>query len=86
LQSRFPELAKQWHRTLNDSLLPSQVTAGSMNRVWWQCPEMEEHFWQAKVTSVRASYLRGTSGCPYCAKAVKAQQLQKLHSQRKSDI
>lgn len=55
-----PELAAQWHPTLNGDLLPIHVTAGSNKKVWWQCEE--GHEWPAKIVDRS----RG-SGCPYCA-------------------
>lgn len=57
-----PEIAKEWHATLNDGLLPSQITAGSKKKVWWtgECG----HDFFANVNSRTAS---GNTGCPYCA-------------------
>lgn len=57
-----PELAKQWHPTLNGALTPSDVTVGSSRMAWWQCPE--GHVWKAVISS------RSTGrkcGCPVCA-------------------
>ena len=45
----FPDLAKQWHPTKNDPLLPEHFTPGSVKKVWWQ-----NHFgreWQATINS-----------------------------------
>ena len=33
-----PELAAQWHPTLNGGLTPADVTLGSAKQVWWLCP------------------------------------------------
>jgi len=34
----YPEIAKEWHPTLNGELLPSQVKAGShTTKAWWLC-------------------------------------------------
>jgi len=54
-----PELAKQWHPTKNGELTPSDVTASSHKKAWWQCEK--EHQWEATVKKRS----RG-SGCPYC--------------------
>ena len=36
----FPEIAKEWHPTLNGELAPEQFTAGSSRKkVWWLCPK-----------------------------------------------
>ncbi len=57
-----PEVAKQWHQTLNGALTPEQVTAGSAKKVWWQCPV--GHVWKAIIYS-RTRERR--TGCPVCA-------------------
>ena len=62
LATTLPEVAKQWHPTLNGALTPQQVTRGSHRKVWWTCPD--GHVWKAMV------YSRGSvqkSGCPICA-------------------
>ena len=47
LNSKFPEVAKEWHPTKNGNLLPSQIVYGSSKTVWWKCGK--GHEWQAKV-------------------------------------
>jgi very-short-patch-repair endonuclease len=63
-----PDVAAQWHPTLNGDLKPSDVTAGSNKKVWWKCPkkcpEGCEHVWEAVIGN-RCILNRG---CPYCAK------------------
>ena len=61
LASRYPELAKQWHPTLNGDLTPDMVTPGTGKKVWWTCPE--GHAWEASV-GIRVR--RKTAGCPVC--------------------
>ena len=61
-----PEIAKQWHPTLNGVLTPEMVTAGSHRKVWWQCPN--GHAWKAVVYSRTGP---GGSGCPVCAGRIK---------------
>lgn len=61
-----PELAKQWHPTLNGKLTPRMVTAGSHRKVWWQCSL--GHVWKAVIYS-RTGGRR--CGCPVCAGVVK---------------
>ena len=63
LASLNPELAKEWHPTLNGTLTPDQVVEYSSKRVWWKCHLGEDHVWNQTV-SVRSSM--GT-GCPCCA-------------------
>ncbi len=60
LQSKFPELAKEWHPTKNGSLLPNSVPIGSNKKVWWICKN--GHEWQANIQP----RTKGV-GCPYCS-------------------
>ena len=62
LATKAPDVAAQWHPTLNGSLTPEMVTAGSNRKVWWQCPL--GHVWKAVIYS-RAGTQR--CGCPVCA-------------------
>lgn len=57
-----PDVASQWHPTLNGNLTPDQVTRGCKKRVWWECPE--GHVWQAIIFSRTG---RKAAGCPVCA-------------------
>ena len=66
LASQRPDLAAQWHPTLNGSLTAEQVTAGSHRKIWWQCPE--GHVWKAVIYS-RAGPQK--TGCPVCAGTVR---------------
>lgn len=59
LQSRYPELAREWHPTRNE-ITPQQVLPGSHKAVWWVCKR--GHEWKASVKSRVVG-----SGCPVCA-------------------
>lgn len=59
-----PNLSAQWHPSKNGALTPSQVTAGTHRKVWWQCPLDASHEWQADIRN-RARLKRG---CPFCAR------------------
>lgn len=61
-----PNVAAQWHPTLNAPLEPSMVTIGSKKKVWWIC--RQEHVWKA-VVYARAG--KQKTGCPVCAGNVK---------------
>lgn len=61
LATKYPEIAAQWHPTMNGSLTPDHVLPGSRKKVWWQC--RSGHIWQAVVYS-RTGNQR--SGCPIC--------------------
>ena len=47
LQTLNPSLAKEWHPTKNDDLIPHDVTIGSSKKAWWICEK--GHEWQAEV-------------------------------------
>ena len=61
-----PDVAAQWHPTLNGELTPADVTAGCHAKAWWKCPnkcsEGCEHLWQSEV---RTRCLRNYE-CPWC--------------------
>lgn len=70
-----PDLAAEWHPTMNGSLLPSQITAGSNKKVWWlgKCG----HEWEAVVhTRVNGH------GCPYCSNIKVLAEFNDLASRR----
>ena len=56
-----PDVAAQWHPTLNHPLNPSDVAPSATQKVWWKCPNGEDHVWLTSVNH-RAT---GT-GCPKC--------------------
>lgn len=66
LASREPEIAKQWHPSLNGTLLPQMVTVGSNRRVWWMCPE--GHVWLTGISNRTNAKKR--TGCPVCARGI----------------
>ncbi len=57
-----PEVSKQWHPTKNGELKPENVSPNSGKKVWWQCPEGEDHQWELVV-----SHRNRDSGCPFCS-------------------
>ena len=61
LSTTHPDLAAQWHTTLNGDLTPSDVSAGSNAAVWWQCRTCPKP-WAARVKDRAAG-----RGCPFCA-------------------
>lgn len=63
-----PDVAAQWHPTLNGTLTPSNVTPGSHRKVWWLCSE--GHVWKAVIYSRTG---KKKCGCPVCAGKVKDQ-------------
>ena len=71
-----PELAKQWHRIKNGELTPKNVKYNSGKKVWWKCPEGNDHVWESSI-----SHRNNGSGCPMCSgrKAVKSNCLAKIN-------
>lgn len=57
-----PEQSKEWHKTKNGELLPSQIISHSNKKYWWQCDECGTE-WEARASD----RLRGT-GCPKCSR------------------
>ena len=57
-----PELAAQFHPTLNGDLTPDSIKARTRQELWWQCPKGDDHVWQAKGLR-RAE----GSGCHVCS-------------------
>ena len=64
LHISHPELAKEWHPSKNGDLKPSDVTAGSEQKVWWLCAIRDDHEWDASIYN-RAGGPK--SGCPCCS-------------------
>ena len=58
-----PNLAKEWHPTLNGKLKANEVTYGSNKKVWWLCSLNKEHTWEASISNRSKG-----RGCPDCAK------------------
>jgi hypothetical protein len=63
LATQFPEIAAQWHQTLNGELTPEQVVTGSNKKHWFKCPEGPDHEWRASLNDRTGA---GTN-CPCCA-------------------
>jgi hypothetical protein len=61
LQTKFPEIAKQWHPEKNNVLSPLNVTSGTGIKVWWRCDQ--NHEWEAAISNRTSG-----RGCPVCNK------------------
>lgn len=64
LNTKFPDIAKQWNYEKNGDLKPTQVTYGSGKKVWWTCPVCNNDY----IASVYSRY-NGTN-CPYCTNKI----------------
>lgn len=65
LTTTHPQIAAEWHPTLNGELKPQEVSKGSTKQVWWKCAG--GHEWQTTPNSRTNS----GSGCPVCARQKK---------------
>lgn len=61
LQTKYPDIAGEWHPTKNGDLLPSMVAPGSNKSVWWQCPICNSDYTSAPNTRTGQG-----CGCPVC--------------------
>ena len=62
LEALCPLQANEWHPTLNGDLKPSDFTAGSNAKVWWQCGSCDAE-WQAAIANRTAKNSRGCRSC-----------------------
>lgn len=69
LLSARPNLAKQWHPTLNGEVVPSDVFVNSSNMYWWKC--QNGHEWESSPKSRKDL-------CVFCSR-------QKMHFADKSE-
>ncbi len=61
LQTKCPDLVREWDYERNKPLLPSEISPGTQRKVWWICPK--GHSYSAQVlnrTSAKTS-------CPICS-------------------
>ena len=75
LASVEPEIARQWHPTLNGTLTPEMVTAGSHRKVWWVCDL--GHVWKAAIYSRTG---QKKCGCPVCAGRIGRERLNRYQN------
>ena len=62
LTTKRPDLAKEWHPTLNGELTPGDVTIGSNIYVWWKCSKNSKHEWYTSINN-----RNNGDNCPYCS-------------------
>ncbi len=61
LQTKYPNIAKEWHTNKNGDSKPSTIMFGSHKKVWWKCSK--GHEWETAIVQRTAN----GSGCPYCS-------------------
>ena len=74
LETTNPEIASEWHPTKNGDLLPTMVSSGSRNSIWWICPICKETYQSAIYHRTKGN------GCPYCSSKKIASGLNDLAS------
>ncbi len=67
LADQYPDVAAQWHPSVNGDVTAMDVKPFSMKKVWWQCSA--GHEWEAPV----AGRSRG-EGCPTCANVTRGKK------------
>jgi Zn finger protein HypA/HybF involved in hydrogenase expression len=63
LKDKFPQIARQFHKTKNGTLTAGDVFPFSDAIYWWKCPKGSDHEYDQ---SAKRRTLRGY-GCPYCS-------------------
>ena len=66
LTMKFPEIAKEWHPTLNGKLKPENFSCGSGLKVWWKCSKCSHEF-----EMIIGNRTRLGIGCPNCTRPQK---------------
>lgn len=61
LKTMCPEVAAEWHPTLNGDLRPKNILYNSARKAWWHCAQ--GHEWQAVIRSRTGA---SRTGCPEC--------------------
>jgi len=61
LATTNPLLLQEWDYEKNGDLLPTDITAGSLKRIWWICKR--NHSYETGL----ADRTIGKHGCPYCS-------------------
>ena len=64
-----PDIAKQWHPTLNEKKVVTNYHIGSAEKVWWLCDKKStdvctsacSHEWKSAIQD------RKNNGCPFCS-------------------
>lgn len=63
LEVKYPGIASEWDQKRNGDLKPQDTLPSSGKKVWWLCPENDQHGYQAKIYHRTG---KQKSGCPYC--------------------
>ena len=61
LATTHPDIARQWHPTMNGELKPTQVSKGYKFKVWFKCDKCGKAY-----DSYLGNKIKGFGKCPYC--------------------
>ena len=67
----YPQIAKYWHPTNNDNLLPIDISQASGTEVWWKCKE-KGHVWKEAVGKVTRREKQRKTFCIQCKEESKS--------------
>lgn len=67
LATLYPEIASQWHPTLNKDVTPSKVLPTSSLSVWWKCDKGEDHVWKRVIDHRTHPRSPIEDKCPFCS-------------------
>jgi hypothetical protein len=62
LATKRPDIALEWHPTLNGNITPYNVTSSCNKYFWWRCLKNPKHEWYISV----CGRTNKNSGCPCC--------------------
>lgn len=74
LQTKYPEIAKDWNYKKNGNLKPTDVSVSSNIKVWWKCKACG-YEWISKIGN-RTNLGRG---CPECSKLLQRMTYRENH-------
>ena len=77
LATRRPDLAAEWHPTLNGTIKPNAVAPNYSKKVWWKCRECGCAFF----VTANKRISRG-QGCPECAKKAVKKHLHNIKTKK----
>lgn len=60
LETKYPEIAKEWDYEQNKPLTPNHCSPGSQRKVWWICPK--GHSYNSQILNRTG----GKTNCPIC--------------------
>ena len=66
LKYLYPEIAKEWHTTMNGKQLPEHFQPGTDFKAWWVCPDCGNVYDAAIGKRTGGISGTGKTGCPKC--------------------